>query len=117
MAARLTPQEKALRSITEREWQKTVTTLMTAYGWQWWHGADNRPVNGRIQHVRPGLPDLIAVRGTRVLFAELKRETGKPTPEQVQALAALGGAAEAYLWRPRDISEVRRVLMPQWATD
>lgn len=114
MAARLTDQQKALRAISEAEWQKTVTVLLTAFGWRWWHAPDNRPVKGRVQRVRPGLPDLIAVRGDRVIFAELKRETGKPTPEQVDALAALGEATEAYLWRPSDIDEVRRVLMPGW---
>lgn len=115
MAPRLTPSEKALRTITEREWQKSVTALMTAYGWHWWHSPDNRPVNGRIQNIRPGLPDLIAARGSRLLFVELKRETGKTTPEQDTALAALGGTgAEIYVWRPRDIAEARQTLMPSW---
>jgi Holliday junction resolvase len=104
-----------LRAITEREWQKTVTELLTQYGWAWWHGADNRPVNGRIQNIRPGLPDLIAVRGARVIFIELKRETGKPTPEQVDALIKLDEAAEAYLWRPSDFETALATLKPEWA--
>lgn len=118
MAARLTPQEKALRSITEKDWQNTVTVLLTAYGWRWWHGADNRPgLNGRVQNIKAGLPDIIAARGDRLIFAELKRETGKTTPEQDIALTALGAAgAETYVWRPRDISVVRKVLMPGWAS-
>lgn len=117
MAPRLTPSEKALRSITEKDWQKTVTVLMLAYGWEWWHGADNRPgMNGRIQTVRPGLPDLIAARGNRLIFAELKRETGKTTPEQDNALRVLAATgAETYVWRPRDISDIRKILMPTWA--
>lgn len=117
MAPRLTPQQVALRSIPEKDWQKMVTDLMTAYGWAWWHGADNRPgKNGRVQNIRPGLPDLIACRGGRLIFAELKRETGKPTPDQVDALERLGTTpAEVYVWRPSDIEAVRLALKPEWS--
>lgn len=117
MPARLTDQERILRDTTEHHWQKIVTQIMDTYGWTWWHAPDNRPGrNGRVQNVRPGLPDLIAVRGKRLIFAELKRETGRTTPEQDDALAKLGEThAETYVWRPRDREEVLRVLAPNWS--
>ena len=50
------------------------------------------------------------------IFAELKSETGQPTPEQYEWLEALAEAGqEVYLWRPSDsepnggiISEILR---------
>lgn len=115
---RLDPRDKALRAITEAAWQKQVEALLTAYGWLFYHAPDNRPGrNGAIQNIKAGFPDLVAVRGNRVLFIELKRELGKTSPEQDVWLARLAssGAVETYVWRPRDVEEVSRVLSPQWA--
>ncbi len=47
----------------------------------------------------------------RVVYAELKTETGKPTQQQNDWLAALNAAgAEVYLWRPLDLADVKKVL-------
>ena len=116
MAARLTPEERALRSITERQWQGTVEKLLTAHGWTWYHPGDNRPVTAKsgakyTQRVVPGWPDLFAVKGPRLLAVELKREDGKTSPEQDAWLAKLAGAGvETAVWRPRDLAEIRRIL-------
>lgn len=116
MPTRLTPNERMLRELTEAQWQKVVTDVADAYGWTWWHAPDNRPVKGRIQRIKPGLPDLIMVRGKRLIFAELKRETGSTTAAQDDALDKLGGTnAETYVWKPRDRAEVMRILAPGWA--
>lgn len=59
---------------------------------------------------RSGFPDRVLIR-ERVIFAELKREKTKPTPEQIVYLDGLAAAgAEVYLWRPSDLDEIGRVL-------
>ena len=52
-----------------------------------------------------GYPDLTLVNGAgAVVFAELKSDTGRPTPEQEAWLAALRtcAAIDVCLWRPAD---------------
>lgn len=117
MSRRLTPQEVQLRSITENEWQSTVMNLATLLGWRSYHAPENRPVIGRsgaryVQNVRAGFPDLVLVREGRLIFAELKRETGKLGPGQDEWLAELDEVpgVESYLWRPRDLQVVHRIL-------
>lgn len=84
---------------------------MTVYGWKWYHGTDNRPVNGRIQNVVAGYPDLIALRGEEMIVAELKTETGKTSPAQDSWLEAFEIAGvPAYVWRPRDLEDINNVL-------
>jgi hypothetical protein len=116
MAARLTPEVRALRAITERQWQATVEKLMTAHGWHWYHATDNRPVTAKsgrkyVQNIRAGWPDLFAVKGPRLLAVELKREEGKTSREQDAWLRVLAAAGvEVHVWKPRDLAEVRVVL-------
>ncbi len=66
---------------------------------------------------KSGYPDRTCVR-ERIIFAELKREKTKPTPDQVawlDRLAAAGG--EVYLWRPSDLEEVGQILGGRWRYD
>lgn len=117
MAPRLTARDRLLRAVTEREHQSNVERTLTMYGWRYYHAPDNRPVNGRIQNVKAGFPDLIAVRGARQLAIELKRQTGKTTPEQDQWLADFAAVgAECYVWRPSDYQTMHEVLAPSWTT-
>jgi hypothetical protein len=61
-----------------------------------------------------GFPDRVLVRD-RIIFAELKRDKGKPTPAQKEWLDALAGAgAEAYLWIPSDLDEIATILSKRW---
>jgi hypothetical protein len=59
-----------------------------------------------------GWPDWALVRSGRFVVAELKSEKGRLGPGQSEWLQALGEVpgVEAYLWRPSDIPEIRRVL-------
>lgn len=118
MVTRLTALDRVYRSIPEKAFQLQVEALLGLYGWRFFHAPDNRPgANGRIQNVKAGYPDLTAVRGTRILYIELKRETGKTTEEQDAWLADLAAAgAEAYVWRPSDIETLGAVLRPNWTT-
>jgi hypothetical protein len=45
-------------------------------------------------------------RAGRLIFAELKTQKGKTTPEQDLWITALQASnAEVYVWRPRDLRE------------
>lgn len=108
---RLTPAEKSLRAITEREWQSQVQRLASSLGWKFYHAPDNKPINGRIQKVVAGFPDLVLVKGDRLIFAELKRELGIVAEAQLEWLDALAATgAECYVWRPSDIRKVQDTL-------
>jgi len=115
MSARLTTEDRRLRAVLESDWQATVLQLAALHGWRAHHapraGVRKNGTVRRTPHTAPGAPDLILVRGPRLIFAELKRETGRVKPEQAEWLAALTAAsAEVYVWRPSDLCEVRAVL-------
>lgn len=117
MSTRLTPNDHALRAITEAALQQHITALAEALEWRSYHAPDNRPVTARsgrryVQNIRAGFPDLILTRGPRLIAAELKRQTGRATTDQhawLEALAVVPGV-EAYLWRPSDLPHIREVL-------
>lgn len=103
----LTPAEyrdRQARAMLEAVLQLRVTELASLFGWLWYHPPDNRPdARGRRQATRPGFPDLVLVRGDRVLYRELKRQTGKPTEDQLiwhERLRAAG--CDVAVWRPLD---------------
>lgn len=59
-----------------------------------------------------GFPDLVLVR-RRVIFAELKSESGTTSNDQEKWIAALKAAGqEVYVWRPRDWDAIERALGP-----
>ena len=72
----------------------------TAHGWR-------TPVQGDGK----GWPDLLLVKGGRMIAAELKSDTGRLAPEQRLWLSVLEGAGvETYLWRPSDLQHIADVL-------
>jgi len=82
--------------ITEKQFQGQVQQLAQLCGWLCYH------TWGSI-HSPAGFPDLVLVRGSRLVFAELKAARGKLTAAQQQWLDALRQtAAEVYVWRPDD---------------
>jgi hypothetical protein len=111
MKTRLTEKEKLLRGIREREWQKHVMEIATQLGWLYYHAPDNKPVNGRVQNITAGFPDLVLVKAPRIVYAELKRETGKLSPAQEKWLYLLKACGqEAYVWRPSNLNDVIATL-------
>jgi hypothetical protein len=52
------------------------------------------------------------VRPPRLVFAELKSETGTVKPAQAEWLDVLRAVPglEVYVWRPGDMDEIARVL-------
>ena len=120
----LSPEEyRALvaAQMTEAALQTHVESLARDLGWLHYHGADNRPVTAKsgrryVQRITPGFPDLVLVRGPALLFAELKRQTGRVDPAQRHWHRALEEAGHpVHLWRPLDYLDgtIAAVLRPE----
>jgi hypothetical protein len=81
-------------AMSEASLLDAVRQLARLYGW-------------RLSHPwfsirsEPGYPDLTLVRGTRLLFIELKRADGELSDAQAAWIADLERTcAEVYVWRP-----------------
>ncbi len=92
--------------LTEAAFLAQVMQLAALRNWETMHPRAGRtldswrtPMSGTMAR---GFPDLLLVRGSRIIFAELKRDGGKPTADQLRVLDVLGKAAEAYVWTPKD---------------
>lgn len=94
-----------LPALTERQWQDRVVDLARWHGWRTYHTHDSR-------RSAAGFPDLVLVRGGRLLFVELKSSSGRVTPAQRVWLADLSACpgVEVHLWRPADWVEVQTTL-------
>lgn len=90
--------------MTEAALLAHVLRRLKAFGYTAYHTHDSRKS-------QPGYPDIAAVRGSRLLYAELKSAKGVLTPEQLAWLNALWSAgAECYVWRPKDLDWIDDVL-------
>jgi hypothetical protein len=101
-------------ALSERDWQEQVTELAHLYGWDWNHTRTSRGKGGKWVTATScvGFPDITAWHPAgRVMFVELKTETGKVRPEQERVLASLTAAgAEVHVWRPSDLPAVQAAL-------
>ena len=91
---------------TEAEWSRTFKQLLTTLGWTGYHTWMSR-------FSEAGYPDwtCFSVRQQRVIWVELKSETGKVSQAQqkwIDALRACG--QEVYVWRPSDFEEAAEIL-------
>lgn len=105
-----TARERIADAMTENALQDTVTSALTTCGWWWYHTHDSRRSTS-------GFPDVFAVRGDRMLFAELKSQAGVVSPRQRAVLALLRTVADrvnaatgrptitVVVWRPIDLDE------------
>lgn len=99
---------------TERQFQDAVVEYARLNGWLVYHPYDSRRSTF-------GFPDLTMARKGRVVFAELKTQTGKVRGEQQRWLEELTRGADGethfpterisvFLWRPSDWPEIERAL-------
>ncbi len=95
---------EALDVLSEKAWLwKVINYAEEQRGWKVYHVYHSQRSN-------PGFPDLILIR-EKVIVMELKTSKGKPTKAQLEWLEAFRMAdAGAYLFRPSDWEEVKRVL-------
>lgn len=83
-----------------------VEQLAEYCGWWVWHDNDSR-------RNRAGWPDLVLLKPGRLIFAELKTDTGKLSAEQRRILSMLKmSGQEVYIWRPTDFETIRGILKP-----
>jgi hypothetical protein len=99
----------------ERDFAKQVEMILDFRGWLWKHDEPaRRPSGGWATAFRGtrGFPDYIAVRGDRVVLAEIKSERGRASEDQQTWLTALeqSGRVEVYLWRPSDLQAIAEIL-------
>ena len=103
---------------TEKGFAKQVEHLFHLFGWRWTHSRPARTDKGWRTAISgdKGFPDYTAGRlkegRARVLFAELKSETGKETEDQAiwrQLLERCPGV-EMYLWKPSDWDRILEIL-------
>jgi len=97
---------KSTIPVTEADLREQVRDLAKLFGWKmqftWlsWHSPK-------------GFPDVFLAHPIqkRIMWAELKSEKGKLSPEQEAWLQLLRDCGqEAYVWRPGDIEEIARIL-------
>lgn len=91
--------------ITEAQHQSAILELAQLTGWRWYAVPDSR-------RCPAGWPDLVLVKGDRIIFAELKTDKGKLRRTQEDWLDALSQVREVTvrIWRPGDWPEIERML-------
>lgn len=111
---RLTDQERQLRAVTEADFLEQVIDLARILGWRVAHfrpAFSSRGWRTPVQGDGVGFPDLVLVGRGRVIAAELKRETGVASPEQLDWLTAFTDAGvPTFVWRPSDLEAIAAEL-------
>lgn len=92
-----------MAGLTEKAWQAKVVEAAKWRRWNVYHTYDSR-------RSEPGFPDLVLVRGARLMFVELKTDKGRMTEAQLLWHARLGACADVHVWRPSMWDEVDRLL-------
>jgi hypothetical protein len=114
--------QAVLDATGEAAWQRQVLNAAETFGWRFFHDqATNTPrrcsacgAYRRGPRNVAGFPDLLLLRGRRMIVAELKDEYGTVSDEQQAWLdwfAAIPGV-EVHIWRPRDSDRVTEILKP-----
>lgn len=108
------------RNPSETAFRATVIEGAQRLGWRVWSIQDDlyaalfvaaKELGIHISLPAPGWPDLVLVRGDRLLFVELKSNTGAVRPEQKEWLDALGETcADVWVLRPRDWDQFEDTL-------
>ena len=102
------------KKLSEAEFTRMVLALARLRGWRSAHFRPARTSTGwrtAVSGDGVGFPDLLLVKGTVLIVAELKVGRNKLTPEQAVWIAAFEAAGvPAYCWRPCDWADIEAVL-------
>lgn len=94
--------------MTEKQFQEAVVEMAQILGWRVYHTFDSR-------RSAPGFPDLVLVRD-RIVYLELKTETGRISAQQADWIAAINAAGgNALVVRPSQMDEVEKSLLKRVA--
>lgn len=96
MTARITDEQREDRSWTENALKAAVLKIAAERGWMVYTLTQN--VVKRPQRKSSGYPDLTLARHGKVIWMELKMQTGQLSPEQEKWREAIG--ADYYIVRP-----------------
>lgn len=107
--------EVALVIATERDLMAVVLDLARLLGWRVAHFRPARTERGwrtPVEGDGAGFPDLVLVRGRRLVFAELKGPRGRVTPAQSEWLRALSAVetVETAIWTLSDWDAIEEAL-------
>lgn len=98
------PLEENRLAWTEKQFQSEVEKLAKANKWLTYH-------TWLSIKSRRGFPDLVLVRGPKLIFAELKKQKGRLSDDQGLWRDVLIAAGQTYYaWRPSDWESVVEVL-------
>ena len=85
--------------MTEKQFQSKILKIAKQFGWIAYHTYDSR-------RSAPGFPDIVLVKD-RVLFRELKTDTGRISPAQNDwGKALLEANADYKVWRPSEMDVI-----------
>lgn len=89
----------------ERDFQRQLKAAAARAGWLYYHVANSK-------RSEPGFPDTVLVKGSTVLFAELKMPWGVLSPAQRIWGDALSKVerVEYHVWVPDDFAEISERL-------
>lgn len=101
----------------EQPFQKQITDLLTALGYDWLHSYPLRDRHNRWRtslsgSLAKGWPDLLVMRALYVGVIEVKTDKGRFRPEQLPMLERLSHSSFDFVWvlRPEDDLQ----LVAQW---
>jgi len=99
----------------EAEFTKQVLKMAGLFGWRSAHFRPGMMASGRwitaVSGDGKGFPDLVLVRGKRLLFVELKTDIGEMSHEQVCWMADLSKTGvEVHMWCPRMWARIQQEL-------
>ena len=97
---------------TERDFQRAVMDLAELSGWETFHCRTSmqqgRYLTATTGTMAKGWPDLVLVRGRRLIFVELKADKGRLTDDQGRVLELLGRLMVEAEEIPEDMPVVKQ---------
>lgn len=100
-------------NLTEQAFLQQTIDLARLFGWKVCHFRPAQTEKGWRTSITgdAGFPDLVLVRGNRLILAELKAGKGKLTEAQKEWLEALKQTGvETYCWKPSDFEDIVALL-------
>ena len=103
-----------LRQPTEAQFTRQVIKFAALHGWRTAHFRPARTKDGwrtAVSGQGKGFPDLVLLKDSRIIIAELKVGYGKCTKEQLNWIFAWERTpAKCFIWRPEDWPLIEKEL-------